>query len=153
MGFVLEGETTMSSPSKANVNVTLKTDEFEGKVFPCPVCGAAHKIRIARTGKPYFHCDLCGIQLFFRGRSGITRLRELLKSGTLIAGNESRASAAIILYNRLQQLKADKRELEKKQGVFFRNEDLDNAIAAVQNEIEKVQAELKETARKNHRRA
>lgn len=153
MGFVRERETAVSSPSKANVNVTLKTDELEGKVFPCPVCGAAHKIRVARTGKPYFHCDPCGIQLFFRGRRGIARLRELLKSETLIAGNDSRTSAAVILYNRLQQLKADKRELEKKQGIFFRHEDLDNASAAVQNEIEKVQAELKQTASKNHRRA
>jgi predicted RNA-binding Zn-ribbon protein involved in translation (DUF1610 family) len=147
----------MRSPTKANVNVTLKkepTDNpFEGKVFPCPVCGTAHKLRIARTGKPYFHCDPCGIQLFFRGRSGIARLCELLKSETLIAGNESRAGAAVILYNRLQQLKADKRELEKKQGIFFRDEDLDNATAAVQNEIEKLQAELKQTASKNHRRA
>ncbi len=142
----------MSSPSKANVNVTLKTGGFEGKVFPCPVCGAAHKIRVACTGKPYFHCDPCGIQLFFRGRRGITRLRELLNSETLIAGNESRASTAVILYNRLQQLEADKREFQRKQNMFFRNKDLDSAIAAVESEMGNVRAELRETARKNHRR-
>jgi hypothetical protein len=50
----------------------------------------------------------------------------------------------------LQELKADKNELELNKSLIFRNDDLDNAIAAVQVEIKNVQAELKKL-RKDHR--
>jgi hypothetical protein len=122
-----------------------------GKSFPCPVCGTAMQIRVARTGKPYCHCDPCGIQLFFRRSDGIRRLRQILASETLISGSGSRATSAVILYNRLQQLKSAKQELEDKQGVFFRDGDLDNAIAAVQIDIEVVQSELEKISEQNRK--
>lgn len=138
-----------------HVHITLETREaeakfFHGKIFPCPICGLALQIRIARTAKPYCHCDPCGIQLFFRGRQGIEWLREILETEMLISGKGS--SAAVILYNRVQQLKAEKRELEKKQGILIRNMDLENTIAALQTEIEGVQSELEELSGRNRRR-
>jgi hypothetical protein len=138
-----------------HVHVTLETREaeakfFRGKIFPCPICGLPLQVRVARTAKPYCHCDPCGIQLFFRGREGVERLREILKSEMLISGKGS--SAAVLLYNRVQQLKAEKRELEKKQGILIRNTDLENTIAAVQTEIEGVQSELEELSGRNRRR-
>lgn len=139
-----------------HVHVTLETREaeakfFHGKIFPCPICGLALQIRIARTAKPYCHCDPCGIQLFFRGREGIERLREILESEMLISGKESKAGAAVLLYNRVQQLKAEKRDLERKRG-FIRNTDLENTIAAVETEIERMQSQLEEISGANRRR-
>jgi hypothetical protein len=63
----------------ANVNITLEGSEKHqnamlGKFFPCPVCGTSLEIRIARTQKPYCVCIDCGIQIFFRGKTGISRL-------------------------------------------------------------------------------
>jgi predicted RNA-binding Zn-ribbon protein involved in translation (DUF1610 family) len=89
-------------PDEVNVNVMLRqtkpSDElFNGNQFPCPLCGLAMDIRISRRGKPYCHCDTCGIQLFFRGKNGIERLKQVLKSEALICSKDAAASQAIIV--------------------------------------------------------
>jgi hypothetical protein len=123
-----------------------------GKPFPCPVCGMALAIRIARTGKPYCHCDPCGIQLFFRHREGIQKLQKILESEMLIAGTGSKASSAVILYNRLQHLKNQKRELENQQGIFSSDADLDKAIAVVQSDIEIIQSRLEDISQSDRKK-
>lgn len=128
-------------------NHNWEPETFCGKQFPCPLCGISLAIRLSRTQKPYCVCDACGIQLFFRGKKGIRRLEELIESETLISGAEANASGAVTLYNRLRQLKAQREELERKQGIIFRDPDLDNAISLVDREIERVQAELEHSAR------
>ena len=142
----------MSPSEEANVTLGIHKpapNRFADKLFPCPLCGLGMEIRIARTGKPYCHCDICAIQLFFRGREGIRRLHKILESGGLISGANLKA---IVLYNRIQKLKADKRELEKKQGILFRNRDLENAITVVQAEIESVQLQLEKISAPNRGR-
>jgi len=130
------------------VNVTLpKPEWYAEKKFPCPVCGASLTLRVARTEKPYCHCDACGIQLFFRGKSGIQRLKTLLTSGVLTSG----ASRGTVLFNRLEQLKQQKSKLEDRRGLIFRNEDLENAIGVIDGEIESVRSELVQES-KNSRR-
>jgi hypothetical protein len=141
-----------------NVNVTLHGSEKRhncmiGKFFPCPVCGASLGIRIARTEKPYFVCIDCGIQIFIRGKTGISRLNKILQNETLIAGNDSNANIAVVLFNRIQQLKGQKADLEVKQGLIIRDVDLKNAIGSVDNEIERVQGELEKLGRKTKRKA
>ena len=127
---------------QSNVNITLENrlyaKKFLGKSFPCPACGMALALRIASTGKPYCHCDECAIQLFFRGKVGIQRLEKLIDSGLV---GSTGASSAVVLYNRLLQLKTDKKDLEHRRKLF-RNTDLENAITAVQKESEVVSAEL-----------
>ena len=134
----------MTAQSEKQHNITLEdrdaqAEKFRGKTFPCPVCGRALGFRIARTKKPYCHCDSCAIQIFFRGQAGIQRLLELLDSGVV---GSSGGSRAIVLYNRLQRLEMDERDLKNRQGLIFRNEDLDNTIRAVQKEVEQVRSEL-----------
>ena len=138
-----------------NVNVTLGSRKSEcqdliGKQFPCPVCGLGLDIRLARTQKPYCVCQTCGIQLFVRGKEGIRRLRKIFHAQMLIVGNESQADTAVILYNRIQQLREQKGQLEVKQGLIFRDEDLAHAIGTVDNEIERVQGELEKLSRKTN---
>ena len=140
----------------SNVNVTLDSsnrggNNMVGKIFPCPVCGASLGIRIARTQKPYCVCIDCGIQIFFRGKTGISRLNKILENEILIAGNDSNASIATVLFNRIQHLKRQKADLEVKQGLIIRDPDLKNAIRAVDNEIERVQGELEKLSRKTGR--
>lgn len=130
-----------------NVNVmwgegASRDNPFRGKQFPCPLCGLALDIRMSRRCKPYCHCDPWGIQIFFRGRDGIKRLKEIVESEALICAKDSGASRAITLYNRLERLKAQKTELEAKQGIIFTDPDLDKTILAVETEIEQVRAEL-----------
>ncbi len=135
-----------------NVNVTLdpdpEADFFQGKPFPCPVCGMTLEIRISCKGKPYCTCIPCGIQLFFRGKAGIERLREILESKALVSSRESSANSAITLYNRLEQLKTQRDELELKQGFIFRDPNLDLVISTVEVEIKRIESELKKLQKK-----
>ena len=130
------------------VNVTLpKPEWYAEKKFPCPVCGASLTLRVARTQKPYCHCDACGIQLFFRGKNGIHRLKTLLASGVLASG----VSRATVLFEHLEQLKKQKSKLEDRRSLFSRNQDLENAIMALNGEIEMVRTELAQESKVNRR--
>jgi len=145
-----------SDTKAANVNITLDGSEnsqntMAGKFFPCPVCGTSLGIRIARTQKPYCVCIDCGIQIFFRGKAGISRLKRIIENELLIAGRDSNASIATVLFNRIQHLKGQKANLEAKEGLILRDPDLKNAIRAVDNEIDRVQGELEKLGRKTSR--
>lgn len=135
-----------------NVNVPLvapdgKPNVMAGKSFPCPVCAVNLQIRIARTQKPYCVCMDCGIQIFFRGKVGIARLQAILEAEILVTGAWSGANTPELLFNRVQYLKQRKSELERKQRLIFPDPDLENAIRAVDNEIERVQGELGKMAK------
>ena len=134
-----------------NVNVPLVTPNgpsisMAGKSFPCPVCAVNLPIRIARTQKPYCVCMDCGIQIFVRGKTGIARLQIILEDKMLVTGAWSAANTPELLFNRIQHLKRRKSELEQKQRLLFPDSDLENAIRAVDNEIERVQGELHKMA-------
>ena len=109
------------------------------------------EIRLSRKEKPYCVCDLCGIQLFFRGQTGIRRLRELIETRTLIVGKESLTDRALVLFNHIQQLRGRKKKLEERRAFFSHDEALEAAIRAVDNEIERVQGELEQMARKSRK--
>jgi DNA-directed RNA polymerase subunit RPC12/RpoP len=121
-------------------------DSLEGSEFPCLLCGTGLEIRLSQKGKPYCVCNSCGIQVFFRGKTGIRRLREIIEAKILIVGKESETDRALVLYNHIQQLRGRKKILEEKQGLIFRDEALDITIRAVDKEIERVQGELEKLA-------
>jgi hypothetical protein len=141
----------------ANVNVTLVPlgaglDDLRGKEFPCPLCADGLAILASKRGKPYCVCNACGIQLFFRGRTGISRLLRMVKGEILIPGKVDGADYGIALFDRLQQLKSQKEEFEGKRGLIFRDSDVENAIRIVDSEIETVQGELAKRAKEAGRR-
>ena len=140
-----------------NVNITLAhpnapAGKLLGKEFPCPLCGSSMPIRITRKGKPYCHCDFCLLQLFFRGKASILRLQQIIDSGILVCGKDSATDLALTLYNRIQLLKTQKIQLEKKRGLLRSDHDLEDAISALEKEIRSVQRNLKKIARKPSRR-
>jgi len=138
--------------STDNVNVTLdkkrQDSPFAGRVFPCCICSANLDIRLSKRGKPYCTCVQCGIQIFFRGKSGIRRLTEILNSNNFAYGTASETAPAIILYRRIAQMRAQKTDLEAKQGLIIRDADLENTIRVVDNEIKCAQRELAKLGRK-----
>ena len=101
---------------------------------------------MSQRGKPYCVCDSCGIQLFVRGKLGIARLKELVESESLVSGKVSKASLSVTLYNRLEQLKTQKEEMESKQGLIFQDQNLENAIFIVRKEIEQVESQIEKLA-------
>jgi hypothetical protein len=86
------------------------------------------------------------VQIFVRGKSGISRLFKLAKGGILISAREESASHGITLLNRLEQLKLQRKDLLLKRPLIFKDESLENTIELVDLEIENVQGELAEIA-------
>jgi len=151
MEEIAMSKSALRRSSRSNVNATLEPPDtqenpFAGKEFPCSICGNGLEIRITRKNKPYTLCLDCGIQTFFRRKEGITRLLDILNSRSLISGNASEPSLAVILFNRIQQLHAQKKKLTDKQGFILPDPDLQNAIRVVENEIKRVQQELSKLA-------
>jgi len=147
----------MSRPTRAkavpNVNVTFLEAAFgeqplAGKFFPCPTCGMALPVKLSRREKPYCVCNDCGNQLFFRGRKGIERLAELIRSKALVSAEGGPGTPASVLYNRLLQLRKELKGLKKRRDLILTDHDLENAIHAVANEMEHVQDGLRQAAMK-----
>jgi len=74
-------------------------------------------------------------------------LQSLANAGILVSAREESAAHGITLLNRLEQLKLQKQELKGKQGIIFRDANVENAIEIVDAEIESVQGELAKTVR------
>jgi hypothetical protein len=140
-----------------NVNVTLGQPRPQAETppvewFPCPLCGSPMPVRLTgKKQKPYCHCLSCMLQIFFRGKVAIDRLRKLIASGILVSGDNSSSNMALTLYNRIQMLKLQVRDLMEKRSLLFSNEDLESVISAFENEIEQLRGNLKTTARKSLR--
>lgn len=45
----------------------------------CPDCGEACEVKETKKGKPYYRCEACGTQHFYRMSEGITRLQRRIK--------------------------------------------------------------------------
>ena len=125
-------------------NVTLDTEDFLGKPFPCPLCNMELRLKISCKQKPYCTCLECGIQIFFRGQVGIARLHELIRAEEAVVLEFSSPARAISLYSRLQHLKRQKEALEKKHGRIFRNSDVVQVIEALDVEMQRIRDELKD---------
>jgi transcription elongation factor Elf1 len=48
------------------------------RLFPCCICGEPRDVRTTKKGKPYLHCDPCGLQMFVRIEPGIRRFEQLV---------------------------------------------------------------------------
>ena len=118
-----------------------------GREFPCQLCGAALKIRISKKLKPYTTCLGCGVQNFYRGQEGIRRLLEILDSHLFMTANESSVDTVVLLYNHIQLLRAQRKGLATKKVFYFSDPDLENAILAVDNQIEQMQGDLAKIAK------
>jgi hypothetical protein len=143
-GVIGEPNVTLGSPI-----VSRSDNPLAEMKFPCCLCSTNLDIKISKKDKPYCTCDDCGIQLFFRGKTSISRLKSLLNSSGTAKGNSPGTVQGLILWNKLVQLKAQKVELEEKQGVIFRDPDLTNFISTVDNEIKRVQGELRKLSGKS----
>lgn len=126
-------------------------EEVQGKALPCPVCGTALPVRLSVKQKPYCVCNDCGIQVFFRGKVGIQRLQRILESAEPVTEDFSKGTVVVALYNRLEELRKQKEELAAKQGIIFRDETLDDAIAALDGEIKQIETEIRKSRKKAER--
>ena len=54
--------------------------------LPCPTCRRELQPRMSKKQKPYFVCEFCGVQIFFRLTEGIERLQASL--GHSVCGDD-----------------------------------------------------------------
>lgn len=59
-------------------------DLFKDALFPCPLCQTGLRIKLTKKDKPYVVCNLCGIQLFIRGKEGVNALVGYLREKALM---------------------------------------------------------------------
>ena len=102
------------------------------------------RLKISCKQKPYCTCLECGIQIFFRGQTGIARLHEMIKTEQAVVLEFSAPARAISLYIRLQHLKRQKEALERKHGRIFRNSDVEQVIEALDVEMQRIREELRD---------
>ena len=53
--------------------------DYAGLLFPCPLCGEGRVLQQTKKTKPYWVCNVCGVQVFVRNAEGIKILLELLE--------------------------------------------------------------------------
>lgn len=137
--------------AKNPVNVTLGSSKrATQETFPCPLCVAELDLRSSRSEKPYCVCNTCGVQVFFRGKKGIARLRELVNDRNQLTGAATAAVSTVVhAFNRLEHLRAQKKRLELRRRFLFNDDDLETAIRAVENQIARVRAVLDDIADTN----
>ena len=128
----------------SNVNVTLgSSDAKSPRVLACFLCAEDLPLRRSRTEKPYCVCNSCGLQIFVRGQAGIARLREITdKQGAVTGAPVATASIAMLAFRRIEHLRKQKLELERQRRFFVSDDDLENAIRAVDRQIAKLSGVL-----------
>jgi hypothetical protein len=122
---------------------------YSGKLIPCFLCGNGLEVRTSKRRKPYFICDPCGVQVFIRRESGISRLNKLLQSVSSLTVDFSNAQGGVASLlaqiNRLAELKAKLTEVQNKQGLMeFLTGDGSMALAekAIKKEIAEIETRL-----------
>jgi hypothetical protein len=73
-------------------------------------------------------------------------LRDFVENQKPFPGGEFNSGSAVDLFTRLENLREQKKQLAEKQGLIFRDKDLENTILAIDKEIEKLQGFLAEMA-------
>ena len=77
--------------------------------MPCFLCGKTLKVKKTKGNKPYFICDICGLQAFIRYKAGIRNFQTLLvalaESGEKFLSLNDSSFEVLSLVSRLNELK------------------------------------------------
>jgi hypothetical protein len=119
--------------------------------LPCFLCGAKLDKRTTKKRKPYFVCDLCGIQLFVRRDHGIQLLEKLLRDA---AKNEipfkQRAEQVYQIQALLTEINGVKQQIKRLQSqitILFADEDKVRACNLLKTKLENLFKELEQLAK------
>ena len=119
----------------------------------CPVCNTPLELKESKKLKPYCLCLECGIQIFIRGKIGISRLRKLLahRGGKNIFGKKSAVS--LERSKRVTEILAEMAEINRKMKeikdswtvseFFTGNDDKERGLSILKEELGKLSRELK----------
>lgn len=120
---------------------------FNAQLLPCFLCGESLDLRTSKNGKPYFVCEPCGTQFFIRGKRGIERLDELLKTISISSKKEINPAALFELHTKLGEIEGIKREIgkiENEMSLFPSDHDV-RVRDAVRGRLDKAVVEFEES--------
>ncbi|HUO17322.1 MAG TPA: hypothetical protein VMX38_20240 [Verrucomicrobiae bacterium] len=119
--------------------------------LPCFLCAAKLERRTAKTGKPYFICNPCGIQMFIRKQHGIRLLENLLRD---VAKNEipfrqrgEELYKVQALLSEINGMKQQIERLERQKGFLFRDPDKIRACQLLKVKLRNLFKELEQLAK------
>lgn len=108
--------------------------------YPCPVCAELRDFRLSKKDKPYLVCDLCGVQVFIRGKTGIYYLEQLGNNSELWGKIKSlgipNTSHLIQLSNRISYLEAEIQSLENGNASAAQIERLEKSLSVLKFKYE-----------------
>jgi len=118
--------------------------------MPCFLCGKTLKVKKTKTNKPYFICEICGLQAFVRYKAGIRKFQTLLvaleEGGEKFLSLNKSSFEVLSLVSRLNELKEklDKVNQNKSLSDYFLS-DTESVLAekALEKEIKAVRNVLK----------
>jgi hypothetical protein len=87
------------------------------------------------------------VQLFFRGKKGIARLRDLAEREQFVKSAQVSTSAALATFELLERLRAQRKTLVSRRPLIFADDHLENAILAIDREIAQIEMRLDALAR------
>ncbi len=114
------------------------------KEFPCPTCGRFCKVGLSKKEKPYYVCDLCGVQVFIRAEDGMKRLSgfkdaNLLKD--LNGKNALKTTELIRVKERIELIDTELKDLEKSSPLLIGADKYKNKIEELKRTREKLKTE------------
>ena len=114
--------------------------------LPCFLCGQKLEKRSDKHSKPYFVCDLCGIQLFVRRKHGIDRLDALLKTAEKNEIPFKQAAHRVFqvqaLLSEIDGTKAQIKKLDEEIGFFFPDQEKIRAWDALKKRLRNLVGEV-----------
>ena len=117
--------------------------------IPCLLCGHSLQKRTDKHEKPYFVCDLCGIQLFIRKQRGIERLEEVFKAiEKAQIPFKVHAKHLYEIQALIEEIEGVKEEIEKIGFSYWFDEDKTRIRNSLKSKLEGLQLQLEEIARK-----
>ncbi len=118
--------------------------------LPCFLCGKTVRIKMSKTDRPYFICNVCGLQSFVRYKVGIQKFERLLQSleddGEKFLNLNDSNFKTLSLVSRLNELNAKQDKVKQNKSLsdyFLSGSDSELAEDALEKEIKAVRKALK----------
>ena len=116
--------------------------------LPCFLCGRKLEKRSDKHSKPYFVCDVCGVQLFVRKKHGIERLDKLLDAAEKNALPFKEAAHRVFqvqaLLSEIDGTKAQIEKVEDAIGFVFQDEEKIRARDALKIRLNNLMSEFEQ---------
>lgn len=119
--------------------------------FPCFLCGQILKVKMTKNNKPYFICDLCGMQTFVRFKTGIKKLQNVLmdlaEGLTGFLPQQKHTHEILSTVSTLNELEKKLIELKDNKSIgdyLFPDGDKEMAQNTLESEIKKARRRLKQ---------